>query len=176
MVPTGKPRRNQAIGRTLVPMKLGRIWRGQVARYFFDIHDGHDFTKDEDGIDCDTLKDLSYQAVDVLPDIVRETLPDGPLRTFSVKVRDHGGQYVFRATLTLASAWIVETIGGQQQPGGDRWTAALSRAKTQVAALRREFAEDGHSQHLDDLDSLLSVAQTEVDRLIARGAPKAKPV
>ena len=145
-----------------------------MARYFFDIHDGHDFTSDEDGIVCETLKDLSYQAVDVLPDIVREALPDGPRRTFSVKVRDDGGQYVFRATLTLASAWIVETIGGEQQPGGDRWTAALSRAKTQVSALRREFAEDGTSQHLEQLGSLFSVAESEVDRLIARGAPKAE--
>lgn len=92
-----------------------------MSRYFFDIHDGYDFARDEDGIQCETLKDLSYQAVDVLPDIVREELPDGPSRTFSVKARDGTGAYVFRATLTLASAWIVETIGDEQQPGGDRW-------------------------------------------------------
>jgi hypothetical protein len=142
-----------------------------MSRYYFDIHDGHDFSSDEDGTDCKTLKDLSYQAVDVLPDIVREELPDGPLRTFSVKVRDDTGGYVFRATLTLASAWIVETIAGEQQPGGDRWTAALSRTKTQIAALRREFAEDGFSQHFAVLDSLFSVAAAEVDRLLAAGAP-----
>ncbi|WP_051371406.1 DUF6894 family protein [Mesorhizobium loti] len=145
-----------------------------MSRYFFDIHDGHDFALDEDGIKCETLKDLSYQAVDVLPDIVREELPDGPNRTFSVKARDGTGAYVFRATLTLASAWIVETIGDEQQPGGDRWVAALSRAKTQVNALRREFAEDGFSQQLEALDSLFSVADAEIDRLLARRVPRKK--
>ena len=144
-----------------------------MSRYFFDVHDGHDFTRDDDGVLCGTLRELSFQAVDVLPDIVREELPNGPRRTFSVKARDDTGAYVFRATLTLASAWIVETIGGEQQPGGDRWVAALTRAKIQVNALRREFAEDGFSQHLEDLDSLFSVAEAEVDRLLARGAPKA---
>ena len=143
-----------------------------MSRYFFDIHDGHDFARDEEGNLCDTLKELSFRAVDVLPDIVREELPDGPRRTFSIKARDETGAYVFRATLTLASAWILETIGGEQQPGGDRWLAALSRAKTQVGALRREFAEDGFSQHLEGLDSLFSVAEAEVDRLLARGAPE----
>jgi hypothetical protein len=146
-----------------------------VSRYFFDIHDGHEFTSDEDGIVCETLKDLSFQAVDVLPDIVREELPDGPRRTFTVKARDETGAYVFRATLTLASSWIIETIGGEQQPGGDRWAAALTRAKTQVNALRREFAEDGFSLQLESLDSLFSVAEGEINRLLARGVPRKQP-
>lgn len=145
----------------------------KMSRYYFDINDGHDFTRDDDGMVCDTLEQLGYQAVDVLPDIVREELPDGPRRTFSVKVRNDRGRYVFRASLTLASAWIVETIGGEKQPGGDRWDAALQRAKTQITALRKEFAEDGYSQHLEGLDSLLSVAEAEVDRLLTRGGPKA---
>lgn len=63
---------------------------------------------------------------------------------------------MFRATLTLASAWIIETVGGEQQPGGDRWKAALSPAKTQVNALRLEFAEDGLSQHNDGIDFLIT--------------------
>lgn len=143
-----------------------------MSRYFFDLHDGHEFTRDDDGMICESLKDLSYQAVDVLPDVVREELPDGPRRTFSVKVRDEAGDYVFRATLTLASAWIVEHIGNEQQPGGDRWIVALSRAKNQVSALRKEFAEDGFSRHLEALDSLFSVAEAEVDRMLAKRPPK----
>jgi hypothetical protein len=144
-----------------------------MSRYYFDVHDGDELNIDEDGIICGTLDELSFHAVDVLPDIAREVLPDGPRRTFSVKVRDDLHQNVFRATLTLASAWIVETIGDQPQPGGDRWLAALSRAKLQVSALRKEFAEDGFSSHLEGLDSLFSVAEGEVDRLIAKRAHKA---
>lgn len=49
------------------------------------------------------------------------------------------------------------------QPGGDRWTAALSHAKNQIGAPRSEFAEDGFSQHLEALDSLLSVAESEIN-------------
>ncbi|QPC93540.1 DUF6894 family protein [Mesorhizobium sp. INR15] len=142
-----------------------------MSRYFFDIHDGHALTSDDDGIACESLKDLSYQAVDVLPDLAREDLPNGPTRTFFAKVRDDSGRYVFRATLTLASAWIVDTIGGEPQPGGDRWLAALSRAKAQVNALRKEFAEDGLSAHVEGLDSLFSVAEAEVDRLLIRKSP-----
>ena len=143
-----------------------------MSRYFFDLHDGNELQSDEDGIDCASLKDLGFRAVDVLPDIAREELPDGPRRTFSVKVRDATGGYVFRATLALASSWMVDTVGDEEQPGGDRWQAALSRAKIQVGALRREFAEDGYSEKLEALDSLFSVAEAEVDRLLAEVPPK----
>ncbi|WP_129468829.1 MULTISPECIES: DUF6894 family protein [Mesorhizobium] len=141
--------------------------------YFFDLHDGEELAVDTDGIVCASLEELSFHAVDVLPDIAREVLPDGPRRTFSVKVRNAlHDQLVFRATLTLASAWIVDEVDGHKQPGGDRWQAALSRAKTQVSALRKELAEDGYSHDLEGLDSLLSVAEAEIDRHLARGAPK----
>ncbi|QKC85553.1 hypothetical protein EB232_31975 [Mesorhizobium sp. NZP2077] len=84
---------------------------------------------------------------------------------------DDAGRYAFRATSTFASAWIVETIDGVHQPGGDRWTTTLSRARTQVTALRKEFAEDGYSQRLEALDSLFSVAQSQVNCLLATRAP-----
>jgi hypothetical protein len=137
-----------------------------MSQYFFYIHDGLEFTSDAEGSACVSLNDVSYQAMDVLPAIAREFLPDGPHRTFSVRVRDGDGQFVYRASLTLASAWIVQTIGGEPQPGQDRWAAALGRVKTQVRAIRREFAEDGFSQSLEDLDSLFSVAESEINRLI----------
>lgn len=140
-----------------------------MARYFFDFEDG----KDEDGIVCETLDDLSVQAVDVLPDLIKEVLPDGSRRAMSVRVRNGQGAYVFRATVTLASSWIVETVDGLQQPGGDRLAAALLRAKAEVSALRRGFAEDGLSSQLDALDSLFSVAESEVDRLVAKGKRRA---
>ncbi|MBZ9764014.1 hypothetical protein LB553_24485 [Mesorhizobium sp. CA8] len=105
------------------------------------------------------------QAVDVLPDIAREELPNGTARTLFVKVRDDAGRYIFRASLKLASAWMVEDVGGERQPGEDRWEAALSRTKTQLGELRREFSEDGFALEMDGLDSLFSVAEGEVERL-----------
>ncbi|RWB76899.1 MAG: hypothetical protein EOQ50_08180 [Mesorhizobium sp.] len=133
--------------------------------FYFDIHDGYEFTRDDTGIECSSLEDVSKQAVDVLPDIAREELPNGPRRTFQVKVRDGSGRHVFRASLTLASSWMVEEVNGEHPPGEDRRDAALSRTKTQVRALRREFSEDGLAPAMDDLDSLFSVAEGEVERL-----------
>lgn len=133
--------------------------------FYFDIHDGHEFTRDDAGIECSSLEDVSKQAVDVLPDIAREELPNGPRRTFQVKVRDGSGRYVFRASLTLASGWMVEDVDGEHPPGEARWDATLSRTKAQVGALRREFSEDGLVPAMDDLDSLFSVAEGEVERL-----------
>jgi hypothetical protein len=133
--------------------------------FFFDIHDGNELTRDDSGVECASLAEVSDKAIDALPDIAREELPNGPRRTFLVKVRDDAGRYVFRASLALASAWIVEHVAGEHQPGEDRWDAALSRTKAQVGALRREFAEDGFASDMDDLDSLFSVAEAEVERL-----------
>ncbi|MDG4898664.1 hypothetical protein P9272_34700 [Mesorhizobium sp. WSM4976] len=133
--------------------------------FFFDIHDGNELTRDDAGLECSSLQDLSSKAVDVLPDIAREELPNGPRRTFLVKVRNEAGRYVFRASLTLASSWMVDDVDGEHQPGEDRWEAALSRTKTQVGTLRREFSEDGFASEMDGLDSLFSVAEGEVERL-----------
>ena len=49
---------------------------------------------------------MQYQAVDALPDMARESLPDGPNRMFRVDVRDAAGKVVFRATLELKSEWL----------------------------------------------------------------------
>ena len=47
-------------------------------------------------------------AIDALPDLAREELPNGPERLFWVKVRDEAGDLVFEATLSLASRWFRE--------------------------------------------------------------------
>lgn len=77
-----------------------------MARYFFDTSDGDSSNQDNEGIECPERHHVQYQAVDVLPDMARESLPDGPNRTFRVEVRDAGGTVVFRATLELKSMWL----------------------------------------------------------------------
>ncbi|WP_411962273.1 DUF6894 family protein [Mesorhizobium sp. CA4] len=133
--------------------------------FFFDIYDGSELMRDDSGVECSSLAEVSSRAVHVLPDIAREELPNGTARTLFVKVRDDAGRYIFRASLKLASAWMVEDVGGERQPGEDRWEAALSRTKTQLGELRREFSEDGFALEMDGLDSLFSVAEGEVERL-----------
>jgi len=137
-----------------------------MARYFFDIHDGREFSGDETGEICGSLTDVSDYAVSVLPDIAREELPNGPNRLFWIKVRDEEGRYIFRASLALASAWLVEDTNGTRHPGEDLKLAALKRTREQVKAIRHDLSEDGLSDEMHAIDSLIGIAQTEAERLI----------
>ena len=139
-----------------------------MARYFFDLHDGNEFTGDDDGEVCGSLTDVSDYAVSVLPDIAREELPDGPNRRFWIKVRDENGRYIFRASLALASAWLVEESNGLVHPGEGLHLASLRRTREQVKAIRRDLAEDGLREDMHEIDALIGIAQTEAERMIKR--------
>ncbi|QKD02695.1 DUF6894 family protein [Mesorhizobium loti] len=139
-----------------------------MPQYYFDIHDGKDFSADEVGVDCKTLADVSDYAVTVLPDIARDELPNGPNRVFWVKAHMGDGKYLFRASLVLATAWLVERPNGGIHPGETLKLAALKRLKGQIAAMRRDLAEDQLSHELHEIDALLGVTQSETDRMIAR--------
>ncbi|WP_262266330.1 DUF6894 family protein [Microvirga yunnanensis] len=75
-------------------------------RFYFDIHDGERFTRDEVGSLCQGRKAMRDAAIKVLPDIARDELPDGDRRDFMVEVRNEDGHYLFRATLSLAAEWL----------------------------------------------------------------------
>lgn len=79
-----------------------------MAKYYFDTYDGDHTSVDEDGIDCSSGQEIQDCAIDALPDLAREELPNGPERLFWVKVRDEAGDLVFEATLSLASRWFRE--------------------------------------------------------------------
>jgi hypothetical protein len=72
-----------------------------VPRFFFDIHDGEDFTPDRDGLDLDDLEAAKAEAKRTLPEIVKDQMPDGDRRDFTVDVKDAAGQIVWRITLSL---------------------------------------------------------------------------
>lgn len=44
-------------------------------------------------------------ALDALPDMARDVLPDGDERLLSVSVRNAHGGVIYHATLTLAGGW-----------------------------------------------------------------------
>jgi hypothetical protein len=139
-----------------------------MARYFFDIYDGASTTVDVAGLVCDALSEVSDHAVDMLPDIARGELPDGPNRIFWVKVRGEDGEHLYRATLALSSAWLVDDTDGRIQPGEELATAAMRRTSAQIKAIRRDLAEDGFMAQMQEIDSLMGVAQLETDRLLKR--------
>ncbi len=77
-----------------------------MQRYFFDIRDGDDVSVDDTGIDCSGLDEVRFKAIDALPEIAREGLPDGDARIFEVIVRDETGKQVFRGRLTFELQWM----------------------------------------------------------------------
>ena len=71
-----------------------------MARYYFDLQDGRGFHRDEIGDEFDSFEEAREQAQVLLPDIVREELPDGELHVITCDVRDQSGRIIYRGKLT----------------------------------------------------------------------------
>jgi hypothetical protein len=72
-----------------------------MPRFFFDIHDGKAFMPDREGLDLEDLEAAKAEAKKTLPEIVKDEMPDGDRRDFTVDVKDAAGQLVWRVTLSL---------------------------------------------------------------------------
>jgi hypothetical protein len=61
-----------------------------MPRYFFDIHDGDQFTPDYDGIELESIDAAKVEAKRTLPDIVKDEVGHEVLRvTPSLVVESH---------------------------------------------------------------------------------------
>ena len=76
-----------------------------MPRYFIDTDDERMLHIDTVGFDFDSDDDARRHALEALPDMARDNIPDGDCRTFVVGVRDENGEMVYRATLTLKGQW-----------------------------------------------------------------------
>jgi hypothetical protein len=72
-----------------------------MPRFFFDIHDGENFTPDRQGLDLADLKAAKAEAKKALPDIMKDEMPERDRRDFTVDVKDVAGAIVWRVTLSL---------------------------------------------------------------------------
>jgi hypothetical protein len=72
-----------------------------MPRFCFDIHDGDDFIPDNEGLDLEGVEDAKAEAVNTLPDMARDGLPEGDSRDFVVIVRDETDRPVWRVRLSL---------------------------------------------------------------------------
>jgi len=86
-----------------------------MPRLFFDTYDQDKLSQDEDGIDCDSKSDVQRRAVDALPDMARDVLPNGPDHDFRVQVRTANGEVIFSASLNLRSQWLGEFPADEDQ-------------------------------------------------------------
>lgn len=87
-----------------------------MPRYYIDSSDGSFSHIDSEGVELTGDEAARYLALDALPDMVREVLPDGDQREFEVCVRNEGGRVIYSASLTLTGAWRGENDSGEERP------------------------------------------------------------
>lgn len=74
-----------------------------MARYFFHVFANGIVTRDNQGIELNTLEQVELEAMSVLPEIAKDEVPlDGSHQTFTVLVTDDPGHPVYTATLNFA--------------------------------------------------------------------------
>lgn len=76
-----------------------------MPRYFIDTDDGSTRVRDEGGLDLPDAAAARAEAIRALPDMARDTMPNGDRRTLVSEVRDERGTVVYHATLTFAGRW-----------------------------------------------------------------------
>jgi hypothetical protein len=84
----------------------GSLLSFTMPRYYFDVFDGADLSRDEMGIEIEDEDTVAEHAIAALPDIVQDELPDGMQRDFWVKVRPEIGDYIFTADLKFKADWL----------------------------------------------------------------------
>ncbi|GJE61847.1 DUF6894 family protein [Methylobacterium trifolii] len=78
-----------------------------MPRYYIDTDDD-DLLVESDGSEMLTSPaEARRAALDALPDMARDKMPDGDHRTFRATVRDEHGREVYTATMTLVGTWKI---------------------------------------------------------------------
>lgn len=76
-----------------------------MPRYYFDYSCDNVVMFDEDGLELSSPSAARLEALDALPDLLRELLPDQPAKELSISVRDESGQFIFTTSLFLSMRW-----------------------------------------------------------------------
>ena len=77
-----------------------------MTRYHIDRRDGGGWVRDVVGQKLPDRDAARKAALQVLPDMARDELPDGDRREFVVVVREGDGRLLFQATLALTARWL----------------------------------------------------------------------
>ncbi|WP_246685484.1 MULTISPECIES: hypothetical protein [unclassified Methylobacterium] len=76
-------------------------------RYYIDTDDGDARVIDEAGFDLPGPLEARTTAIDALPDMARQKIPNGDDRTFSVSVRNEAGGVIYSAELVMTGTWHI---------------------------------------------------------------------
>ena len=80
-----------------------------MPRFFIDTSDQRRFIRDDVGIVCEDAEAAKTAAVDALPDMARQELPDGDQRMFLAIVRGEDGSALLQCALSLTVTSLVPT-------------------------------------------------------------------
>ncbi|MCJ2067576.1 hypothetical protein MKK75_01950 [Methylobacterium sp. J-030] len=78
-----------------------------MPHFFFDTDDGNFRHQDDEGFELPSIDAARIEALDALPDMARNKLPNRDRRTYSVRVRNEDGTVVYSASLDLVGEWHV---------------------------------------------------------------------
>ena len=76
-----------------------------MPRYFIHTDDGDVAHRDDEGHELPNMQAARAAALDALPDMARDKLPDGDRRQFKVIVEDENGGAIYEAALELTGGW-----------------------------------------------------------------------
>ena len=78
----------------------------RVPRFYFDTHNGNHFDRDTSGQDLPDREAARWKALEALPDMTQDELPNGDFITFYVNVRDEDGRAIYTACMSLVGRWL----------------------------------------------------------------------
>ena len=76
-----------------------------MPRYWFDIVDAGNLTRDQYGVDLADDDEARDQAIGLLQEMMRSELPAGDRHEFVVKARNERSEIVYEASLALDGRW-----------------------------------------------------------------------
>ena len=71
-------------------------------RYFFDVHNGNELTRDEVGMELEGINQARDEAAEALAEVASGASRDPNPRDFSIEVRDELGQPILKAEISFA--------------------------------------------------------------------------
>jgi hypothetical protein len=72
-----------------------------LRRFYFDVLDGDGSTRDDEGLELESLDAAEYMAAQAAAEIGRDRLPKSDAREVSITVRDEHGKPVLTVTVAM---------------------------------------------------------------------------
>jgi hypothetical protein len=72
-----------------------------VPRFYFDVREGNGFTRDDIGVEFDTLDAAKFAAATAAAEMGPDRLPKGDAREVTIEVKDENGFLLLTVTVAM---------------------------------------------------------------------------